>query len=236
MNDISKTLILIGGVAAFTVPVFSSGLKQNMNFAKFIVNHSIWGERPQYVPRELVIPPNGASPQYLVDRRLNSEVYDLREWITPTDPKVVYYASRLYDPDRDQFILNCWEWVCHNYSYRIERRDFWSFPIETLAHYEEAQEAGESPTADCEDTSYLLTSLLLAYTDGAYANAGWWGRELHAWTTVMRNGREYIFETTLPGQKAEQLLLTNPWIPADEAPMYVPLYKFDHKEVMDLTN
>ncbi len=172
---------------------------------------------------------------YQIKKRSGDEMHDLREWITPADPKVVYYAFRLYDPDRGQFILNCWEWVCHNYSYRIERRDFWSFPMETLAHYEEAQEVGEIPTADCEDTAYLLTSLLLAYTNGIYANVGWWGRELHAWTTVVRNGREYIFETTYPGQKAEQLLLTNPWIPADEALMYVPLYRFDAQEVIDLT-
>ena len=172
---------------------------------------------------------------YQIKKRFGNELHDFREWITPEAPKVAGYAFRLYDNDRDQFILNCWEWVCRNYGYRIERKDFWNFPIETLAHYEEAQENGDIPKQDCEDTTFLLTSLLLAYTDGAYANVGWCGRELHAWTSVARNGREYILETTYSGQKAGQLLSTNPWIPADETPVYAPLYRFDHKEVADLT-
>lgn len=42
--------IIIGLIAL--VPVWRSGLKENMNFFGFVKNHTIWGDDPEYVPLE----------------------------------------------------------------------------------------------------------------------------------------------------------------------------------------
>lgn len=46
--------ILIGAlVAAFTIPVFRSGLKSHLTFAQFIFNHTIFAQPgPEFIPRE----------------------------------------------------------------------------------------------------------------------------------------------------------------------------------------
>ena len=243
---IAQVLLAAVGVGAFAIPLFSSGLRRNLTFARFMYNHTIFGDYPLYVPREKAIPPPG-EPElaptgtpikvgyYVAKKRVGDETHDLREWITPDDPMVFDYASRLYRADRDSYILNCWAWVCRNYAYHIEQGDFWNFPTETLCRYEQARDNEDIAAIDCEDSTYLLASLLLAYTDGVYANIGWCGNELHAWTTVLRDGQEYLLESTYTGQKVNRLLSTNPWIPIEEATDYRPIYKFDHKEVIDLT-
>ena len=39
-------------VAAFTVPVWRSGLRANLTFFQFVVNHTIWGPPVEYIPEE----------------------------------------------------------------------------------------------------------------------------------------------------------------------------------------
>jgi hypothetical protein len=50
-------LLLILIVAAFTVPIFRSGLKSQLSFFSFVKNHTIFGAPgPEYIPANLYIP------------------------------------------------------------------------------------------------------------------------------------------------------------------------------------
>ena len=264
MNGITKIALLAAGVAAFTVPAFSSGLRRDLTFARFMWNHTTWGDFPQYVPQELILPPSAGKDfdqeeiipidippvggvYYVAQRRFGSELHDLREWVTPNVPVVRWYASALYHPDRDQYIVNCWDWVCRNFAYAFRdthelvafaqpfrtwavyrQDDFWHFPAEMIGFYEDAQRRGKRAKGDCEDTSFLLASLLLARTDGVYVNIGGQQELTHAWVTVDRSGDEYILETTCNA--------AGPWVRAEEIPGVVTFYKFDQYTVFDFTS
>lgn len=240
---ISKVLFALGGIAAFTVPVFSSGLRRNLTFARFIYNHTIFGDFPLYVPREItetalcratemVTVSNGC---YLVQKRNASQVQELRDFITPKNAMVQEYAALLWDTDPEQRALSCWQWVCENLTWYLQEPDFWNYPAEVLDLYEDASSRGMKAAADCDDSAYLLTSLLLANDIEALANIGFYNGELHAWTTVFKDGLEYIFEATLTGAQMERLLEVDPWLPVGDSPEYRPLWKFDHEVVYDLT-
>jgi len=41
------------GVLAFSLPIFRSGLKSNLTFFEFIVNHTIWGDPVEFIPKEM---------------------------------------------------------------------------------------------------------------------------------------------------------------------------------------
>jgi len=257
-----KTALILGGIAAFTVPIFSSGERRNLSFARWVWGHTRWGPYPLYVPRELAEPPEdyllpaAEIPQkplsgayYLIQKRFGEEWRDLREWITPHAPMVREYAEQLYDADRDTFILNCWEWVCSSFSYprsdfhqmaafyapfqggRVYRQqDFWHTPTEMIGFYEEwaKGKTNQIPLGNCEDTVFLVASLLLAKTDRVYANVEL-ERVGHAWCSVERGGREYALETTLRGSEISELIQTGPWTPAESMP--VPDFKFDHQDI-----
>lgn len=47
-----KTLGVVAVVSALTVPVFRSGGRRNLTFLGWIVNHTIYGPRVEYVPEE----------------------------------------------------------------------------------------------------------------------------------------------------------------------------------------
>lgn len=47
-----KTVLVWVGVLAFTWPVFRSGLKSNLTLFEFIINHTIWGDTVEYIPKE----------------------------------------------------------------------------------------------------------------------------------------------------------------------------------------
>lgn len=38
--------------AALTLPVFRSGLRTNLTFVEWILNHTIWGPKIEYIPKE----------------------------------------------------------------------------------------------------------------------------------------------------------------------------------------
>ena len=48
----TKTLVVLGLIGAFTVPVFRSGGRDNLTLVQFILNHTIWGPPIEYVPEE----------------------------------------------------------------------------------------------------------------------------------------------------------------------------------------
>jgi len=50
--NLSKTLLVWGIVLAFTLPVWRSGLKSNLTLWQFIVNHTVFGDEPEFIPKE----------------------------------------------------------------------------------------------------------------------------------------------------------------------------------------
>ncbi len=39
-------------VAASFLPVWRSGLRDDMNFWQFVLNHTVWGDKVEYIPEE----------------------------------------------------------------------------------------------------------------------------------------------------------------------------------------
>jgi len=264
MKNSSKLALAAATVAAFTVPIFSSGLKRDLTFTQWILNHTKWGPVPMYIPREMVITQGldygpdefgirhvvaNGQDQYRAMKRLNYEEYDLREWVTPDDPIVKEYSCMLWDPDPDRFTLRCWYWVCSEFPYRGELLDYWRFPTETLVSHQQYDEEmtiysemrlptlpPRSPGGDCEDLSFTLASILIAGGVDAYVDIGLYGRLKHAWVTVFRNGSEYILEATLSGRTVEVMLDAEPWLPAEDCGLYCASYRFNNIAVNHLTN
>jgi len=254
MKNSSKIALGIG-IAAVTMPVFSSGLKRDLTFAQWIWNHTKWGPLPTYLPRENLqasVDEFGirhVDGNYYAMKRYGWGEHDLREWITPDDSLVKEYSCALWNEDRDTFILNVWNWVCSEFVYGRELwGDFWRFPVETLTMEENYEKAvalhnemrlpvlpPRRPITDCEDLSYLATSLLIAGGVDAYANIGHYGNIMHAWVTVDRNGVEHIIEPTLSGRLMAILLQVDPWLTIGRYPEYVARYRFNHLTVHHLT-
>ena len=110
--------------------------------------------------------------RYFVAVRHLGEWREIREFIQPFDPREVGTPADVW---------GCLDWVCRNISYRRDVGEFWQLPSETLANKE----------GDCEDSTFLLVSMLRHFTN-AYAVLGsdyGWG---HAWGTT--DGE--ILETT----------------------------------------
>jgi len=185
---------------------------------------------------------------YYALSRHGGEEYDLRYWITPNDPEVMEHSRQLWDADMDTFILNCWYWVCSEFPYRSEFIDYWYLPAEVLRAHDQYIVAialhnemrlpvlpPRIPGYDCDDLTYTLASLLIAGGADAYANIGYHGRyDKHAWVTVVRDGIEWILESTLSQQSADILLRTNPWMLAETAIQYRPVYRFNNITVEEV--
>ena len=142
--------------------------------------------------------------QYLVSVRYLGQRHDIRDFIQPDNPDVLAVYSQ-YGPDP----WNLYNFVCQNIDYRRDIGEFWAFPSEVLA----------SGTADCEDTSNLLTSLLRCRGINAYTTLGdyqGWG---HAW--VDRAGQ--IYETTYTRAQ-----------PVPDPEHYIPYVLFDDQNVIEL--
>ena len=46
-------LVLVWVVAmAFYLPIFRSGLKSNLTFFDFVKNHTVWGDKVEFIPKE----------------------------------------------------------------------------------------------------------------------------------------------------------------------------------------
>ncbi len=50
-KDKGAALILLG--LGF-LPIWRSGLRENLNFYQFIINHTIWGPEVEYIPEEML--------------------------------------------------------------------------------------------------------------------------------------------------------------------------------------
>lgn len=51
-KNTGKVVCLFLFAAALTLPVFRSGLRTNLTFVEWILNHTIWGPKVEYVPEE----------------------------------------------------------------------------------------------------------------------------------------------------------------------------------------
>lgn len=52
----NKEIALMGFVALSLVPIWRSGLRQNMNLWEWIINHTVFGPPSEYIPEEYYLP------------------------------------------------------------------------------------------------------------------------------------------------------------------------------------
>ena len=141
--------------------------------------------------------------RYLISVRYG-DWHDLREFVTPYDPKVQEIYSRV-GPNAWQLL----DFVCRNVSYRRDIGEFWQFPSETLRGH-----------GDCEDSAVLLTSLIRASgAPNCYVALGSLGGYGHAW--VLNNNE--ILETTYTRAR-----------PIPDPQNYCPYCLFNESEVIEL--
>ena len=50
--SLSKVLLVWGVVLMFTLPIFRSGLKENLTFLEWLINHTIFGDKVEFIPKE----------------------------------------------------------------------------------------------------------------------------------------------------------------------------------------
>lgn len=180
----------------------------------------------------------------VVKRRMGNELTDVREFIRPDD----FMVAQLVDSKATWNILEAWEWVLKNVTYpyavagspdhhsysayglasipilgpflgsrRYSVSDFWSFPAETL----------RDMVGDCEDSSFLLTSMLkrIDPTMQVFSTVGYFEEYGHVWTSILYNGEWLVLDTTLTEIPAA--------IPTETSrPEYKPLFRFNDKEIV----
>lgn len=177
--------------------------------------------------------------QYIINNKFFGEPADLRFFVN-TDYAIRKEAEKLKGDTDLATISKTYNWLEENYHYveddmillnagQIMAKggiDSWNIPIITLA--EKHQYNGL--WVDCEDGTFLLTSLLRANGIDAWANIGTVtldsGVYGHAWATVTLDGKEYLLETTL-GQPLSELRPVPNFYRVD--------VKFNEKEILAIT-
>lgn len=51
-NRWGKTVLVWIGILTFTLPIFRSGLKSNLTLFEFTLNHTIFGDVVEFIPKE----------------------------------------------------------------------------------------------------------------------------------------------------------------------------------------
>ena len=152
--------------------------------------------------------------------------YSVKDFIVPTDGMSILIehvgeegvAGLL---DVGSYTLTCQKLVVDNISYEEDIGwEYWKFPSETWA----------DKKADCEDTSFLLTSLLRNAVDaqvaaGIFTNGiQEWG---HAWVVVKIDGNSYVLESTLSSMPE------NPWVTEEEfSDNYIPYIYWNENKIL----
>lgn len=124
----------------------------------------------------------------------------IKDFITPSTVGFLYGQ---YDaPALDETILNLWEYVAVAIAYVEDIGEYWRFPIETV----------NERVGDCEDTSFLLASLLLNRLSETYVAAGYfvYGGNLygHAWVVARTLDGDFVLESTLDSLPSDRWLTT----------------------------
>ena len=141
---------------------------------------------------------------YLVAVRYPGQWHNLQDFVQPGNPDVLAIFSQ-YGPG----YWPLYDFVCRNVNYRRDIGEFWQTPSETLRGI-----------GDCEDTSFLLTSLIRAGGQpSCYVALGSLGGYGHAWCQV--DGQ--ILETTYTSAR-----------PVPDPQDYCPYCMFNESQVVEL--
>ena len=127
----------------------------------------------------------------------------LNSFITPNDSAVKdtanYIISTLVRDSVENRVVGAFNYVAINVIYTSDKKqfgknDWWQMPCETLGS---VLTGNSSPQmyGDCEDSSFLLVSLLLAMGIPRQ-NVRVGISEVHAWVEVKLGNVWYLFETT----------------------------------------
>lgn len=133
-------------------------------------------------------------PYKVTQKRGRYSANYLGEFITPYAASVQELAAQVRDKRDDDLIIAAYNLVAPAIYIWDDRRyayDHWNFPSETAAEL----------LGDCEDTTFLLCSILRALGVETRAVLGkvYQGDQLlggHAWVEVLRGGKWEILETT----------------------------------------
>lgn len=127
----------------------------------------------------------------------------LNSFITPNEPVVKetaeYVINTLVRDSVEDRIVAAFDFVAVNVIYTSDRAqfgkgDFWQYPNETLGRVFTDSNIIRM-YGDCEDSSFLLASLLLAL-DVPSQSVRVGISEVHAWVEVKLGNIWYLFETT----------------------------------------
>lgn len=127
----------------------------------------------------------------------------LNTFITPDEQSVKYTAgyivSTLVRDSIEDRTVAAFNFVAINVIYTSDRtqfgkNDWWQYPVETLGHVFTDSNIARM-YGDCEDSSFLLISLLLALGVPS-SNVRVGISEIHAWVEVKLGSVWYLFETT----------------------------------------
>lgn len=127
----------------------------------------------------------------------------LNSFFTPDEYIVKDTASRIVDTlVRDTIVdrvVAAFNFVVSNITYTSDKKqfgkeDWWQYPNETLSHVL-TDSVVNRMYGDCEDSSFLLASLLLAL-DVPSSNVRVGLSDVHAWVECKLGDGWYLFETT----------------------------------------
>jgi len=142
--------------------------------------------------------------QYQVAVRYPGQWTFLQDFVQPNNPDVLAIFSQ-YGPDP----WALYDFVCRYVDYRRDWGEFFQFPSETLRGH-----------GDCEDTAFLISSLIRAGgAPNCYVALGSLGELGHAW--CLYNGQ--ILETTYTSAR-----------PVSDPQDYCPYCMFNESEVSEL--
>lgn len=127
----------------------------------------------------------------------------LNTFITPDEPAVKdtaeYIASTLVRNNIEDRVVAAFNFVAINVIYTSDRKrfgksDWWQYPKETLGHVFTDSNIARM-YGDCEDSSFLLASLLLAIGVPS-SNVRVGISSVHAWVECKLGNTWYLFEST----------------------------------------
>lgn len=189
--------------------------------------------------------------QLVVRKRFGNEWTNVTDFIRPND----FMITQVLASRRNWSVIDLWKWVIDNIEYPSGNQsildqhtlyayhprclsifcsivssfvpartystvDYWSFPAETL----------RDRIGDCEDSTFVLTSLLRrAYPDlPVYATVGYFENYGHVWTAIREGNDWAILDSTL--QKLPAVIPKESWDGPNHN--YRPIFRFNEKEII----
>lgn len=155
------------------------------------------------------------------------EYCDVKKFIQPNAPAVQYLAGELmkgiHKWDLKTVVEVAYNWVATHINYETDKMrwgvtEYWQTPQQTLTP------VNGKLFGDCEDTSFLLISLLLAMgvpEDKVRVAIS----DSHAWVEVNINGNWYLLETTADEPLSRFVLAYDVYKEADYYKPKIYVYK-----------